>query len=509
MSRRFTNTLVFLVFCLGILAACGVILFNTVPELLRTGSRRLPDSREHTAEVEEVIEVRTPEAEPARPPALEETPLAIEGRAVDVSLRSLAGHVVLVGDESASVGKGGQFSLPAGERGPVQRVALLHGEREVAVWDEVLTAPMELDLPGDPRAVRPSVLRWSITAAREADGIDAGAVGAGEFLSVTAVLVEEWRPSGRIHIAGRTTLPDGLHVYSAIYLDGDRLVSSSDAGETTGGRFAFSYALPEDFSFFSGVYDLRVTFSTVLEAYQRMQMFRDLHPDIPWDELSEHEVHQPIYIGFVGEEAADNQRVEAYYRQTLVPVLRLKQILEARVGEAMNFARGWDPDLLLARQRTRSTGLVPALIGEDGEFTDLEWREFLDANWRPEVLELIDRHAATSSAKFPKANYRMERLLKSLLQVSYLDSRSVYRAFGLPPHENDRGHPVTMGVPDERTLLLKMMENDLQTLDALQTLTSRIQPGALPREREDVGEREKPSSGGAAPDSSPSRRRFR
>jgi hypothetical protein len=227
------------------------------------------------------------------------------------------------------------------------------------------------------------------------------------------------------------------------------------------GRYSLRFLLPDTYFFYDAAYDLRTFFSTLQEDFDSMEALRAERRDIDWEQLVDYVEAQPVYVGFPDVELADNRRVQAYYRTVLEPVEKLWALFQQVTRETRNLTRGWSPAFLQARAQSRLGWFEPA-VGVDG-FREARWREFLDAQWRPRIRELINRHDATRGEKFPRATARLERLLRSLEQLSYLDSQLLYAGLGRPLSPADE-YEGPGGIAGSRAILLKMVEDDLAAL---------------------------------------------
>ena len=501
-----TKTVWFLIFCALTLILCAALIMNALPEILDR-SRPTPEPRDPlgppSAGYREIEIPRTPPAEPTRPASPEAVPVAIAGRVVGPDLAPLTGDVELEFGPETVRPQGGRFDIEAVERsGPVELTLRRTGrvlERWAgAVVDETPVPELAYAVGAlgfEELVVRPTSIRWSITltsraavegrtappnardeGAREDSQRDprgetdetaspnqaAPALPDGQFLEIDSVLVEEWGPSGAVHVRGRAALPDGLHVCVTMFFRGSRIVSAPGCPTVRAGRFESSFLLPEGFRFFSDVYEVHASFSPAQEELRFMLETRERYPEIPWDDLEELEIARRIFIGFPEEKRSDDLAAERYIESTLDRITLLRRVFAKRLDDTMKLAKGWDPALLESVRSARQGWLSTASVGSQGEFLEGDWRAFVD-EWRSLAREMVEHEAARQDAKYQLARNSLERLLKSVYQLSFVESRMLYGLFGQRTHPKDI-YDLADGLDGSRTLLLKMVQEHVKIL---------------------------------------------
>lgn len=538
-----SKTAWFLAFCFVVLLGCFGYLFDALMEPLESDTLR-PQRRSRRAHVprdETLPEDRL--GDPAGSPAVTEVEaparreLPVQGRVIGPDLRPAPDLILGIAPEGADpeearVGPSGNFSFESRARPGTARLFLRNGAGTRAVWPGVVVGDLP-DSPYDPgRPVYAWNLRWSLTICREevfrrtveldsveteapaketdpAGGTDGEApaprvthsasvpLESGEHLSIDTVLVEDWGSSGVAHLEGRAALPDGLAIYGAIYFLEDRLVATLTPGRTRQGRYRLSIPFPEEFHLHSGVYEARVIFSPGQEDLETLQEIQAANPEVDWQffEREEYTVRQLFGKGSPDEESADDLKVASYYRDVYNQVASLDRVFRHRFGETLRLSRGWDPKLRAMVAARENPLLESVSVTEKGDFDPSDWRTFLDERWRPHLRRLLERHGRIEMEKFPRATHQMGSLLRGLLELSCLDSRTLYQSFNLPPS------PLDVPRPEEsldvgRALLSGRIQAHFQALRRFQDVET------LPR-HEHAGWREGADGGGEEEEKGP------
>ncbi len=411
-----------------------------------------------------------PEPREVQPAPLEPRSFELAGRVVGPALKAIEGLEVSCGAEAARTDADGLFRFPAAPRGGPPALTVRRGTEELARWPEVFVGEAASVLLGQPVASLATRVRWSIQlGGRESAGkeLSGGAwnEARGALIGLEALLVEDWGAAGRLQISGWSRLPEGAHVYSAVYFEDERLFSGAGPAELRGGKFQLLFPLPESFHLYSTAYDLRLYFSTGMENFEQVEDWQKASPELPWSDLADYQVSIPVYIGLPEEEEADDRRIRAQFCEYLKASRQLKSLLEEQSGETLKLAKGWDPALLDGREEVRGAAwLLHGAADPQGGFLETSWRRFLDEEWRPAVRRLLERYSQNKENKHPKDAARMEKALKALLDLSQMTSAILYEKFGLPTHPEDF-YQDEEGYGGDRALLLKRLDDDLKTLD--------------------------------------------
>ncbi|MBI4584126.1 MAG: hypothetical protein HY717_08895 [Planctomycetes bacterium] len=411
-----------------------------------------------------------PEPQEVQPPPLEPRAFELTGRVVGPALKAMEGLEVSCGAEAARTDAGGLFRFPASRRGGPLAMTVRRGTEELARWPEVFVGEAASTLLGQPVVSRAARVRWSIQLGdRESAGkvkpSEPGKGDRGALIGLEALLVEDWGPAGRVQISGWSRLPEGAHVYTAVYFEDERIFAGAEPAEARGGKFQLAFPLPESLHLYSTRYDLRFYFATSMENLEQVEGWQKASPDLPWSDLADYQVSIPVYIGLPEEEEADDRRIQAQFCEYLKAARRMKSLLEEQSGETLKLAKGWDPALLESREEVRRAAWLPhGAADPQGGFLEANWRRFLDEEWRPAVRRLLERYSQTKENKHPKAAARMEKVFKTLLDLSQMTSALLYGKFGLPAHAEDF-YQDEEGYGGDRALLLKRLEEDLKTLD--------------------------------------------
>ncbi len=522
----------FLAVCFVVLLVCSGILFDSLTDF--TESKPLsPKRRRHASSISkfethpENYNPNSTSEDSQDPPDQKSEPreLAIQGRVVGPDMKPLNGAKLVLAPseeekESASIAGLGSFNFSSALRQGTSALQLEMNGAPRSYWPQVVVGDLKQS-PYDPsRLVYAWDIHWSLTICNEdalkrrvqvastsdenpeeggessissttreipnsnlpkLNYLNSQSLSAGKYLSIDSVLVEDWGASGVAHIEGRSLLPDGLHVYSAIYFLEDRLIASLEPGEIQGGRYRVAIPFPEEFHLYSNVYQVRVSFSPHQEDLDLLEEVKKKDKKIDWEALERkpYEARALFGVGTPQEEHDDDLKVAAYYRQVLDEVGALRKVFFSRYGETRKLSKGWNPQL--KKLALESTGLGPQglSIGEEGGFDEADWRKFVDEFWRPKVKTLLDRHARITMEKFPRATGRFNRLLNGLIELSCLYSQDLYQKYNLEKHASDFPNP-TNSLDVGLSFLSKLIGDDIVFLSDytdIKTLPRHLHPG--------------------------------
>jgi len=425
---------------------------------------------------------------PLPPDQPEEVGLAtappISGRVLDARKAPLSGIEVVCGSEAASSGADGGFRF-APRPGSAEELSIRRQGAEIARFSLVFvggsapSAGAEHGMTLEHPERQPVRIRWTVNLGYGESAAGAGAAQGSPafpgFAEPVAVLVEDWATTGLVRILGKSRLPDGAHLDSALYFDGERLVSSVERAQVKGGRFESHIRFPEDLRIPSGSYQLRLTFVAGDEDPGDLERWATERPELPWNATEAAETSAEIYSGDPAEELAENRSLEQYYGEVLEAIDSLKRMILSRGREALTLAQGWDPELLRDRAASAEAWFGDPLLDASGKLDLKAWRKFLDEGLRPEIRRLLERHQARSSGKYRSAESMLGQVLERVLLLSKIESVLVYQALGLNPHPDDRFLD-TEGPMGDELILRQVIEKEIKALSRMQNLTGNRTP---------------------------------
>lgn len=198
---------------------------------------------------------------------------------------------------------------------------------------------------------------------------------------------------------------------------------------------------PADSRFFSGVFEARVSFNTLLESYAALEGWKQARPEVDWDSLTLPEVTRNIFAGDPLEAREEDLAAQAYYARMADSARRLERSLKStllsRSDEERIFVQGKGLSPKSRRDGPQSWFRAD-LLQSEGRLDEAKWRRFLDEGWRPELRALMEEHAGRGQEKYMTGSALLKGLLEALLEESYGYSRFVvYPAFNLQPHPDD------------------------------------------------------------------------
>jgi hypothetical protein len=433
----------------------------------------LPDCGNRPAPEERISIPTLPPVEnpaPPEPPAPSRS-FPINGLVVDAELRPVPGVEVRVGDEAVTGGADGKFLFPPAARPGRRPVSIRRDGKDLARWDSVVTGDIIPDGsdPGEAE-LRPEMVRWTVNLGRESRA-EADPKGSKGSIDLTAALIQEWGPAGEAQILGRTTLPDGVHIDSSLSLDGDRLLASTERAEARGGAFVSRIWFPDDFRIHPGEYDLQLLFAVSLEDFTDLERWTAERPSLDWNEAAEVSATRRIQVGDRADGREEDRKIDAYFRETLESIERLRKTILARAQKSRELAGSWDPEVLRAEVEVEKSSFG-AVLDPSGKLDVGAWRRFLDEGWRPEVERLLAAHAARKTAglsKFRRAENLLESVLKRLLQISRIESILVYQAWGLQIDRKDFYLDEELPQGD-KVILLQILMKDIALLRQFRNL---------------------------------------
>jgi hypothetical protein len=438
--------------------------------------------------------VSTPAQSPVESPAPPQLPtpprsLAITGLVLDADLRPAPNVEIRIGEETVAGGADGKFLFPPAVRTGRRPVSVKRDGKDVARWEEVVTGDVLADR-GDPgeAELRPEMLRWTVNLVRE-PGAGAGAKRSGEGIEPIAALVQEWGAAGEILTLGRTTLPDRVHIDSSLSLEGDRLLASTERAEARGGAFVSRIQFPEGFRIHPGEYDLQLLFAVSLEDITDLERWTAERPSLEWNDSVEVSAVRKIQVGDRAEGREEDRKIDAYFRETLESIERLRKTITVRAQRARELAGSWDPQVIGAEVEIEKSS-YGGVLDPSGKFDIAAWRRFLDEGWRPEVERLLAAHGARKTAglsKFRRAENLLESVLKRILRFSQIESILVYQAWGLPIDKKDF-YLDEEGQGGDRVIILQILMKDIALLRQFRSLDGAGDAGATER-RDDQSSR--------------------
>ncbi len=396
-------------------------------------------------------QIETPAALPE-----ERRALAPTGLILGPNLEPVGGLTVLCGEEQALVGPEGTFRFPEATRSRAQPLIVRQGEEEIVRWGSVLTGhegsrspPLETtpevedanhatalddDIAVALAPELPERIRWTITLA------NGGELATDTWIGVGCTLVEEWGNGARVRVQGRTRLPDDAHIQTSLYFDEERTIAAQEGATVKGGLFEAVMFSPKEQAFYSGIYEVRASFSLVLEPFSSIEEWKKARAEIAWDSIQIPEVSRKVFAGHPGESKDQDAEARAYYTRMLDRARRLerslKMTLSSRVDERRIFQEGKKPRVRNGAEA--SAWLHRDYLGPDGKLDEPKWRRLMDEEWRPALRALIDEHAKRGPEKYMRASALLTNLLDAILDESYGYSMFVvYPAFDLKAHPND------------------------------------------------------------------------
>lgn len=436
------------------------------------------------------VEEQVTPPEPPPPPRS----LPITGRVLLTAAEPAVDVAVVLGDEKVMVDGDGAFNLAPSLRPRTLPLRVVRGEEVLCAWDAVITG--DLVPPGepppeaapDPPAVapagdgkvgaaeggegvegeaapppapsaageealeasllaremepaRPGFYRWTITLAPSTVGSPAGgALPEGVWIRGRHALVEEWGVSARIRLSGTSRLPEGAHVAMSLYFDEERTLAAQRAARIAAGAFESTAYVPQDLQFYSGVYEVSLSFNPVLETFEALEAWQKTHPGVRWEELGFLEVRHRIFMGSLSESREQDRVASSYYVKALDEARALDRALKGSLITERNQRRVFQEGKPVLK---KSSGgevewFARGYLDSTGKLDQVVWRKFLDNEWRPRLLALLDAHRKRGQEKYPRASALLSNLLDALLEESYGYSKFVvYPAFGLAAHPND------------------------------------------------------------------------
>lgn len=416
---------------------------------------------------------------PANDSPLPEAPppggIPIAGRVFGPDLQGIPGIEVACGEETAVSGADGGFQFPSALRYGKRALVARKDGAAIASWDGVTVGGDEPESSGGPppegggAGLRPDRIRWTINlGASSTGGIGSSSPGP---IELKGVAVEDWGRSGEILVDGTTTLPDGAHLQTTIFFEGERLLSATEDTLAQGGLFRARIRFPDEFKIFSAAYELQLLFAVKLEDPRDVERWRKERADLDWGEDRELVAVRKIYIGDPSEELDENRRIESGFREILDGIEGLQKILLSRCRRLRGLARNWDPAILEAQRDLEAGPLEPKTLDAAGRFDSGAWREFMDRGFRPEVFRLMRLHEERKQGKFRSADFLLTEVLKRLLLLSRIESSLVYQAWGLDIHPNDFYLDEERPEGDE-TIILQILKKELGLLDRFRNLTA-------------------------------------
>jgi len=389
----------------------------------------------------------TPAVEPVRE-------LEVTGVVVGSDLAPVPGVEVVFGSERASVNDKGAFSFPRARRARLTPLQVLRGAQELAAWGAVISGDQRPEPPTEPeggstegalveddlsRALAPPFpgrIRLTINLAPAQSAVDPAAP---PWLHTEEALVEDWGEGARIWLRGSSRLPDGAQIAACLYFDGERTVAAPEP-VVKGSRFEAVMYWPREIGFFSGEFEVQVSFSAGHQASSAREAWAVEHPGVDWEQLEATGNKRSIFAGSHEESRAEDAAAGAYYAAQITEARRLERALKSTLSSTADQRRVW---LTGARPRKRDAKdgtpwFQKEYLLPDGKLDEARWRKFLDEEWRPEVRRLTEEHVKRGSEKYGRASTMLSALLAALLDASYGYSKFVvYPAFGLGPHPND------------------------------------------------------------------------
>jgi hypothetical protein len=383
-------------------------------------------------------EAPLPEVERPREPDAP-MPLAIEGRVLS-GRDPVGGATVRCGDESAVTGADGFFLYPPAVRPRTVAAGVSLGGRPLVSWEGLVAgeAPRDGPDPAGPPGTglfpsRPARIRWTFSLKPAAGG------SAASWIDLGHTAAEEWGNGARIRVQGTTRLPDGAHIATSLYFDDFRFIADVEQAEAASGAFVASLFCPPDVKFYSGTYDARASFASVLELPSAKAAWAAARPAEDWESLVVPEETLRVFIGDPAEARAEDLEVEAYYTKAAGEAKLLRQVLRSRV-RALRLLAKLGGDLAAWRERApeRDGWTHEDLALDGGRLNVAKWREFLDVEWRPRVKAIRDAHAERGQEKYQEAGRLLAAVLGAMLEESYAMSRfQVYPDFKVEPDERD------------------------------------------------------------------------
>jgi hypothetical protein len=417
----------------------------------------------------------------APPPPAPRRALAIEGKVFDPHLQPCLEGTVRLGAELAAVGPDGSFSFPPLVRPRFELLSVTVEGREAVLFPEVLSGDAggsgesgdDLEPAGWGRLLpaRPERLRWTLNLLPDAPA------SVEEFsITPSAVLVEDWGAGGRLQARGRSTLPEGAHIYSTLTFSGVRLASAFEPAELEDGGWLGAVVIPADVKLYSGTYELLLSHNALLEPFDLLEKWREELPEGSLEELSEIIVRRAIFLGVQDEARREDRAAAAYFCPLLEDVRALHAGLEKRVEEVLAMGKGWDPAFLRAREEAHAAWFRSGFFDAEGRFEEARWRRYLDGQYRPRLARLLEAHRSRSQRKYLETEVCLENLLSTLLTLSRVYSRLfVYPLFQLPEHPAD--YHIDEAGQEDLVLLRKVIEEGLAQLERFCSELAAVEAG--------------------------------
>lgn len=392
--------------------------------------------------------VTAPPVEAPPPAAVPDRALEVTGRVVGPDLLPLVGVDVVLGEETARVSDTGQFVLAKARRPRLLPLQILRGAELVSSWAAVIvgdapeeggpTPPEGALVEDEPSRAfsprQPPRLRWTINHSPPAI-----AGGVSPWLLLREALVEEWGAGARISLRGETKLPDGAHIAASLYFDAERTIAAVEP-LVKDGRFEAALYWPAEVNFYSGEFEVQVSYSSVHESPSVLESWSVARPEVDWENLEVPDARHRIFAGTREESIAEDQAASSYYSRQMDEALRLDLALKSTLIRPTDqrgvFRSARRPGGNNSKDAT--TWFRRDLLTAEGKLDEPRWRRFLDEEWRPAAQKLLEEHVVRTSEKYGRAASMLSALLSALLESSYGYSKFVvYPAFGLEPHPQD------------------------------------------------------------------------
>lgn len=283
-----------------------------------------------------------------------------------------------------------------------------------------------------------------------------------KFLLLDPPRLDKRRGELFIQVAGAASYPDNCVIFLALKLDG-RMIANVDA-YTNGGRFTAEFG-PFKRRLFAANYEIEATFVASQQPRRMARMFKRAFPDERERAARSRAIdRQYVRLGSRSDENDHKRALRQHLEGTIDDAERLLEDLEEHFLSAgrSGFKEGgevaeldWEEwlrhrslsDLGEEDFRRRADKLAKAKhhLTSQGNFDDRSWREWLDHNWRGEVLGLARRHVEFRDSweilKHPDAMLHLEEMLSVLMRLSQQRSQELYEKNHLPVHESDRRPP--------------------------------------------------------------------